>query len=203
MVTEVRQEINYSKYLKISQSILDKCINALGVYTEEDLQIRKEILNSISEIWAIFNETLPENFSEIFPPSVSSIIILVKLCTLIFNNTERDVDAGNKLEACKLLDKHIDLLDASHRERSVNLSIELKTQTLIAGLIINEDINEIIEQIFVFNDTFNDKNSLRIEEIYIQNDLITLRKKFPFELFEIDFISYIIYFINNYSEIFP
>jgi len=58
MVTEVRQEVNYSKYLKISQSILDKCINALGVYTEEDLQIRKEILNSIGEIWAIFNGNL-------------------------------------------------------------------------------------------------------------------------------------------------
>jgi len=55
MVSEVRTEINFSKYLKISQSILDKCINALGVYTEEDLQIRKEILNSINEIWAIFN----------------------------------------------------------------------------------------------------------------------------------------------------
>jgi hypothetical protein len=69
--------------------------------------------------------------------------------------------------------------------------------------MINEDINEIIEQIFTLNDIFNEKNSLRIEEIYIQNDLITLRKKFPFELFEIDFISYIIYFINNYSDIFP
>jgi len=55
MVSEVRAEINFSKYLKISQSILDKCINALGVYSEEDLQIRKEILNSINEIWAIFN----------------------------------------------------------------------------------------------------------------------------------------------------
>ncbi|OUM60224.1 hypothetical protein PIROE2DRAFT_63291 [Piromyces sp. E2] len=170
MVSEVRAEINFSKYLKISQSILDKCINALGVYTEEDLQIRKEILNSINEIWAIFND--------------------------------RDVDAENKLEACKLLDKHVELLDPAHRERSINLSVELKTQTLISGLMINEDINEIIEQIFEFNEIFNEKNSIRIEEIYIQNDLITLRKKFPFELFEIDFISYIIYFINNYSEIF-
>jgi len=97
MVSEVRAEINFSKYLKISQSILDKCINALGVYSEEDLQIRKEILNSINEIWAIFNETLPDNFFEIFPPSVSSIIILVKLCTLIFNNMDREVDAENKL----------------------------------------------------------------------------------------------------------
>jgi len=202
MVSEVRAEINFSKYLKISQSILDKCINALGVYSEEDLQIRKEILNSINEIWAIFNETLPDNFFEIFPPSVSSIIILVKLCTLIFNNMDREVDAENKLEACKLLDKHVELLDASHRERSINLSVELKTQTLISALMINEDINEIIEQIFDFNEIFNEKNSVRIEEIYIQNDLITLRKKFPFELFEIDFISYIIYFINNYSNIF-
>jgi len=38
------------------------------------------------------------------------------------------VDAENKLEACKLLDKHVELLDPSHRERSINLSVELKTQ---------------------------------------------------------------------------
>jgi len=31
--------------------------------------------------------------------------------------------------------------------------------------MINEDINEIIEQIFEFNEIFNDKNSLRIEEV--------------------------------------
>jgi len=202
MVSEVRAEINFSKYLKISQSILDKCINALGIYTEEDLQIRKEILNSINEIWAIFNETLPDNFFEIFPSSVSSIIILVKLCTLIFNNLDREVDAENKLEACRLLDKHVELIDEAHRERSINLSIELKTQTLIAGLIINESINEIIEQVFVSNDIFNEKNATRIEEIYTQKDLVTLKNKFPSELFEIDFISYIIYFINNFSELF-
>jgi len=32
--------------------------------------------------------------------------------------------------------------------------------------MINEDINEIIEQIFTFNDIFNEKNSLRIEEVF-------------------------------------
>ena len=33
--------------------------------------------------------------------------------------------------------------------------------------MINEDINEIIEQIFTLNDIFNEKNSLRIEEVFI------------------------------------
>jgi len=33
--------------------------------------------------------------------------------------------------------------------------------------MINEDINEIIEQIFDFNEIFNEKNSVRIEEVWI------------------------------------
>jgi len=49
---------------------------------------------------------------------------------------DREVDAENKLEACKLLDKHVELLDASHRERSINLSVELKTQVSIIIIII-------------------------------------------------------------------
>jgi len=49
--------------------------------------------------------------------------------------------------------------------------------------MINEDINEIIEQIFTLNDIFNEKNSLRIEEVFILFYFIFILFYFYFILF--------------------